>query len=158
MKVISLLQPWATLVVIGAKKIETRSWNTNYRGPLLIHASQKWSGEQNRIACSPPFYAHLLAAGFIGGRSAHKCGLPLGAIIGQVDVANTVCFTGNDKGWGTAWGLGVEWPLTEQEKIFGDYSPGRYGWLLSDPVQFDEPIPAKGQRMLWEYEGEIPAL
>lgn len=42
MKVISLLQPWATLAVIGQKKIETRSWSTKYRGPLLIHASKRW--------------------------------------------------------------------------------------------------------------------
>lgn len=41
MKVISLRQPWALLVVLGHKKIETRSWKTTYRGDLLIHASQK---------------------------------------------------------------------------------------------------------------------
>ena len=39
MKVLTLTQPWATLVAIGAKRIETRSWATKYRGPLLIHAA-----------------------------------------------------------------------------------------------------------------------
>ena len=39
MKVISVLQPWASLIVMGAKKIETRSWQTKYTGELLIHAS-----------------------------------------------------------------------------------------------------------------------
>ena len=39
MKAISLLQPWATLVSIGAKRVETRSWRTDYRGPIAIHAS-----------------------------------------------------------------------------------------------------------------------
>lgn len=39
MKVISIMQPWATLIVLGHKKIETRSWNTKYRGEILIHAS-----------------------------------------------------------------------------------------------------------------------
>lgn len=38
MKAITLMQPWATLVAIGAKRLETRSWSTNYRGPLAIHA------------------------------------------------------------------------------------------------------------------------
>jgi hypothetical protein len=38
MKALSLWQPWATLVSIGAKRIETRSWPTKYRGPLAIHA------------------------------------------------------------------------------------------------------------------------
>ena len=40
MKALTLYQPWATLVAIGAKKIETRSWSTPYRGPLAIHAGK----------------------------------------------------------------------------------------------------------------------
>src|SRR2546421_11293269 len=35
---LSLRQPWAWLVVNGYKDIENRSWRTNHRGPLLIHA------------------------------------------------------------------------------------------------------------------------
>lgn len=38
MKVITLKQPWATLVAEGIKKYEFRSWKTNYRGKILIHA------------------------------------------------------------------------------------------------------------------------
>jgi activating signal cointegrator 1 len=40
MKAISICQPWATLIVIGAKRFETRSWKTDYRGILAIHASK----------------------------------------------------------------------------------------------------------------------
>ena len=39
MKVLSLTEPFATLIKEGKKKIETRSWQTNYRGELYIHAS-----------------------------------------------------------------------------------------------------------------------
>ena len=39
-KAVSLLQPWASLIAAGAKKFETRSWSTTYRGPLLICASR----------------------------------------------------------------------------------------------------------------------
>jgi hypothetical protein len=39
MRTLSLRQPWAWLVVNGYKDIENRSWRTNHRGPLLIHAS-----------------------------------------------------------------------------------------------------------------------
>ena len=42
MKVLTLFQPWATLVILGEKKIETRSWKTNYRGEIAIHAGKKW--------------------------------------------------------------------------------------------------------------------
>lgn len=38
MKVLTLHQPWATLIAAGIKTIETRSWSTRYRGPLAIHA------------------------------------------------------------------------------------------------------------------------
>jgi hypothetical protein len=40
MKVLSLKQPWAELVLQGKKKIEIRKWNTNFRGKFLIHASK----------------------------------------------------------------------------------------------------------------------
>lgn len=40
MKVITLKQPWATLVAEGLKKYEFRSWKFNYRGEILIHAGK----------------------------------------------------------------------------------------------------------------------
>lgn len=40
MKVITLKQPWATLVAEGLKKYEFRSWKYNYRGEILIHAGK----------------------------------------------------------------------------------------------------------------------
>lgn len=41
MKALTLWQPWASLVALGAKRIETRSWSTTYRGPLAIHAAAR---------------------------------------------------------------------------------------------------------------------
>lgn len=41
MKALTLIQPWATLIMLGEKQIETRSWNTKYRGKLAIHAGKK---------------------------------------------------------------------------------------------------------------------
>jgi phage tail tube protein FII len=41
MKAITLIQPWATLIILGEKKIETRSWSTNLRGEIAIHAGKK---------------------------------------------------------------------------------------------------------------------
>ena len=40
MKIISIRQPWASLIVRGLKDIENRTWSTRYRGSVLIHASQ----------------------------------------------------------------------------------------------------------------------
>ncbi len=41
MKTLSVRQPYAWLLVNGIKDVENRTWNTPYRGPLLIHASAK---------------------------------------------------------------------------------------------------------------------
>ena len=40
MKAISIKQPWASMIISGRKTIELRTWDTNYRGPLLICASK----------------------------------------------------------------------------------------------------------------------
>ncbi len=148
MKVISILQPWASMIILGEKKIETRSWNTKYRGELLIHASAKFDKQQEQLAFE---FSQLLHDSRV--YHCHR-----GAIIGKVNLAATSVLCPpyadavapfgiyfNDKGAA----------FTEQELAFGDYSPGRYGWLLSDPVQFDVPIPAKGQLGLWEYDIDL---
>jgi hypothetical protein len=48
MKILSIRQPWAYLITQGSKNIENRSWPTEYRGPVLIHASLNI----NRKACA----------------------------------------------------------------------------------------------------------
>lgn len=50
MKLISLWEPWASLMAIGAKKIETRSWATSYRGWLAIHAAKRWTAAERDFA------------------------------------------------------------------------------------------------------------
>jgi len=130
---LSLLQPWASLVVMGFKKIETRSWQTGYRGPLLIHASL---GKKGRVlAGEPPF------SKYIDDFNA----LPLGAIIGQVELEDIVpveqLFYSNEK-------LAA---LTLEEKAFGDYTKGRYAWILTDAIMFDDVIPVKGGLGIWKY-------
>ena len=50
MKVLSIKEPFASLVTYNIKNIETRSWKTNYRGELYIHASKsKIKGKDERI-------------------------------------------------------------------------------------------------------------
>ena len=40
MKVLSIKEPFASLIMNKKKRIETRSWKTNYRGEIYIHASK----------------------------------------------------------------------------------------------------------------------
>lgn len=74
---LSVHQPWASLIVNGYKDVENRTWCTNHRGPLLIHASHKYVDHDGWSA-----YSLLL-----GGRLDD---LPRGAIIGRVEVIDCV--------------------------------------------------------------------
>ena len=42
----------------------------------------------------------------------------------------------------------------EQERILGDYSPGRFAWVLKNPVMFSEPVPASGKQGWWNWGGD----
>ena len=159
MKVITLSQPWATLVAIGAKKIETRSWSTTYRGSLAIHAAAGLGpvGGKSGLAfqcCCEPFLSTLRAAGI-----RHHEDLPLGAIVAVCDLFDCRPMTEaapGKIGWFAIVGnTPTYWDLTDQERAFGDYSAGRYAWLLANVRALPEPIPAKGALSLWEYPGEI---
>lgn len=135
MKALSLLQPWASLVVMGIKTIETRSWATQYRGELLIHASKSKAG--SIFGTEAPFKKYI--------KDFNK--LPFGAIIGKAELNNvlrveTLLYTDEFIN-----------RLTMEEKAFGDYTEGRYAWILNGPVIFNTPTPARGMLSLWEYPG-----
>jgi hypothetical protein len=137
MKALSLLQPWATLVAMGVKQIETRSWQTAYRGPLLIHASKGKAGKL--FAHEAPFKKFI----------PNFKQLPFGYIIGKVTLTDVIRI-----GTGTLTHTNDETmnKLTMEEKAFGDYTAGRYAWMLEDAVAFKTPIGARGSLTLWEFD------
>ena len=55
MKVITIRQPWATLITEGYKKYEFRSWQTHYRGEVLIHAGSRIEKEYLKKIKTPKF-------------------------------------------------------------------------------------------------------
>lgn len=171
MKAITLTQPWATLVAIGAKKIETRSWSTSHRGTLAIHAAAgygKGGAKAHKALCGEePFCSVLNAAckahydaldksGGVLRAMAESPFMPLGAIVAICELVDCVPTAGqhNENGSGPKYADFVH-ELTDQEKAFGDYTPGRYAWLLADVKPLPEPIPAKGALSLWEWDGAL---
>jgi len=143
MKALSLTQPWASLIAIGAKRIETRSWETRYRGRLAIHAATGFPNDAKRLCLEHPFLDMLYPAGLVGAGS-----LPLGAIV-AVAVLRSVREIAADlpSAYGEAFPNAV-WH-TAGEVPFGDYAPGRFAWLLDGVVRLPEPIPCKGALGLW---------
>src|SRR2546430_364372 len=81
MKGLSLTQPWATLVAIGAKCVETRSWSTTYRGLVAIHASKGFPTDCRSLCRRTPFVEALIEAGLDRDEQ-----LPRGAIVAVVPI------------------------------------------------------------------------
>jgi len=129
MKAITLHQPWATLVAIGSKQFETRSWKTPYRGLIAIHASK------NR--------GHLKwLKGSLLGSYLRKAGeLPLGCVVAIARL--TTIYTTE-----SALDRYIISPL---ERELGDYSPGRFAWRLDD-IKPVVSVAAKGALGIWEWE------
>lgn len=148
MKALSVIQPWATLLAIGAKRIETRSWRTLYRGRVAIHASRAHRAEERLMIGVTPFTG-VLAEHFqvATQRELLEC-LPHGAVIATGDLVACIA---------TEVLLGgiIQPPLSDQELAFGDFSPRRYGWIFRDVRELPEPMPARGSLGLWDWD---PAL
>lgn len=129
MKALSIKEPYATLIVKGIKKIETRSYKTNYRGPLLIHAS-KSKVEKDVLANKD-------LASFYDIDE-----LSYGGIIGKCEIVD--CVYMDEK-------FLEEIKKHKVEYICGDYKLGRYAWIL-DKVERLEMIPVRGNLGLWNYD------
>jgi len=142
MKAFSLKQPWATLVAIGAKQIETRSWKTDYRGPLAIHASKTWYATLGGLCLSWPFHEELERAGIKIRDLKRPAELPFGAVVATGRLREI-----------TRINPEFVHRLSWKEEMFGDYRLGRYAWLLEDVTPLEEPIPARGALGLWEWDG-----
>lgn len=132
---LSLTQPWATLVAMGMKRIETRSWKTNYRGTIAIHAAKGFPKKAQLFAS----YEHTM--GRLPGR------IPRGAIIALARIAN--CIPVEEAVLDT----------TALERTYGDYTygVGRWAWLLEDVVALDEPLPCRGALGLFSLPESIIA-
>jgi hypothetical protein len=147
MKAITIIQPYATLIAVGEKRFETRSWAAKYRGPLAIHAGKKVDSK----ACQEPEIAAALAQ---HGYTADT--LPTGAVIAVSELSACQEIHIDHKGDAVLLHrlVPVFWiGRDNKEFAFGFYESGRYAWELANVKQLPEPIPAKGQLSLWNWEG-----
>ncbi len=146
MKLITLWEPWATLMAIGAKKIETRHWGTDYRGWVAIHSAKHWTADEDDLCWTSPFRESLIAAGV--PVKPNGCGrkfeFPLGHIIAVTKLVGCKMFA-SDAGGLDSYGFRML-PPTEPEVSFGNYDEGRYGLLTEGVFKLPDPIPFKSRQ------------
>lgn len=130
MKVLSLTEPFATLITNGSKRVETRSWKTNYRGELYIHASM------TKISKNDLNDKELMSLVDVNK-------LNYGYIVCKCKLVDCICMTDEyvkdmkDNNY--------------IEYVCGDYEEGRYAWILEDVEVLDERIAVKGHLGIWNY-------
>ncbi|GLC88685.1 ASCH domain-containing protein [Lysinibacillus piscis] len=145
MKAITIKQPWATLIALGEKKFETRSWQTKYRGQIAIHAGKSVDKE----ACEDKEIKQALAK---HGITSYKQ-LPSGAVLATANMIECHAITKDWCEFGVAeTDKGVK--IEGDEYWFGYYEEGRYAWELDNVQVLPEPVPAKGKLSLWEWDNE----
>jgi activating signal cointegrator 1 len=159
MKALSLWQPWATLIAIGAKQYETRSWSTNYRGPLVIHAAKR-DAELKFLKDAIDRWPHNTQS---YGRSMKlaieaiyaDAGRPIGSFIPTLPLGMALC---------TADLVDVvrvetiRATLGERELVFGNYDDGRFAWKLANVRRFRQPLTMRGAQGLFECNITKPEL
>lgn len=134
LRCLSLTQPWASLVMLGKKRIETRSWSSRFRGLLGIHAAKGVPKSAKSLCFLEPFHSALIAADY------DIWNPPVGALLGTVQLVDVVP---------TAH---IRLSIDDDEYAFGDYTPGRWAWIFEDPKPLPAPIPMRGALQLWTTE------
>lgn len=126
MKVLTIRQPWASLIINGYKKYEFRAWKTNYRGELLIHAGKSIDKDaMERL------------------KKYIDCYLPLGEIIGKVSLTDCIKTSQHF----------FEKIRKENRDIYSrSIFKEEYAFKLDNVEKFDIPIKVNGKLGLWDYD------
>ena len=163
MKAITLWQPWATLVADGVKDKETRS-----RSPASMGLPYWWCGQQLAIHAAKAAPKTLQHGGINGrtyDRMVESYGYQWQDLIPRGSVLATVTLSCAHPVQGvvdTATGLQAVFPLSHElcsqcgrrlvaVDPYGDFSPGRWIWMLTDLKKLDVPVPAQGHQGIWQW-------
>lgn len=150
MKAISLWQPWASAIAVGAKCYETRSWPAVsggglYSGWLAIHASKRTKepkedgGEELsyvwlQLCANEPMSAkRFISAGFSKWEK-----LPLGAVVAV--------------GWLKASHRTEKLHVSSEENNWGGFGSGRFAWEFSEVWRLNTPLPVRGEQKLFDVD------
>ena len=128
MKVLTIRNPWAELIVSGYKKYEFRSWKTNYRGKILIHSSANL--EKSMLSRFQDYNLQYIN----------------GAIIGEAEIIDCILV---DEEFNKKL-------ISIDSVVYGRSNhKENYAWKLENIKKYDKPIFIKGKLGLWSYEGDV---
>lgn len=142
MKVLTLWQPWASLLAAGIKRHETRSWSTNYRGLLLVHAAASEPLSVLSVVCAEPALQLDPGATTFDARSRAFRALPRGAVVGVVRLDDVQPIS-EDR----VRAYRARSPGNADEIKRGDWSAGRFAWACTALARVD-PIAHAGAQGL----------
>lgn len=125
MKVLTIREPWASLIINGYKKYEFRSWKTNYRGKILIHTSQKI--EKEMLSRFKDYNLNYVSGSIIGEAELTDCILVDEEFNQNLRKIDNVVYGKSNH---------VE----------------KYAWKLENIKKYDKSIPMKGKLGLWNIE------
>lgn len=128
---LTLTQPWASLVALGHKQVETRSWSTKYRGLVAIHAAKGMPRAAQEFASTERALGRLPSS------------IPVAAIVAVARI-DTVVLTEE-----------AVWEVSGLERYLGNYEFGRYAWMLRDVRALPDPIPCRGALSLWTVPPDV---
>lgn len=180
-RVLSLWQPWATLLANGIKMNETRPSSTNHtaeKGIYLIHAAKKWTRWQKELCFKEQFYSKLIKLnigikrikGYAGNYLRSEFDLPLGQIIGSFEVKECMISIDDRINSGKVFlhsqsiikkncTCYIKDIVNHNEVTLGDYSEGRSIWIGQNHRALKYPIEYKGGQGYYQnFKGNIENL
>ena len=161
---LSYRQPWATLVALGIKPIENRSWwlPEKHKGKIvLIHASGRpWTWKQfcnyiENLDCEDLTLQKIIRENNFS--EAWLKSLPVSGIIGSVIFSD--CVINHPSVWAEKTDIPFLVDVLDDIKLLGRPIPPKpiiYNWLCKDPILFNEPIlNVKGKLNFWDYNPKV---
>lgn len=136
MKGLSLWQPWASFVALGFKGNETRSWETKYRGLLAIHAAKNKSALDDADDILEDAGFDMSERTTIGGTK-----WPLGEYVALGELVDCVRVEA------------IRDTLTRRERAMGNYSDGRFAWIMRNIRKLSPRVDGRGAQGLFDVDG-----
>lgn len=149
LRAISVWEPWCTGMMRGKLDVNTRSFNTHFRGEIAIHASLKHSNTNLAILAAMPEWQEVLQL-HEGTVKALKEACHFGHVVAVGYLAE--CAADSDQLERYA-----RRTITALDRKLDDYSAGRFLMLFRNIKPLNIPLPLPGKRGVWTLDLDIEA-